>query len=261
MNQPSKILKQKARTVLMGKYIPSVSTMITMLALSALLSWLLDMSGFSLAGDTFQKICYVVMNIVILLLEGLLGIGLTYFFLQMALGKPFAGRMLFYCFTHDPDRFILAAALRGSLILLGWLPALICYYAMPVFAEASADQILLLLFLLLLAVLLNLPVRLYFGQSNYILLEDLECGVLESMKRSASLVQGHKARLFFLYLSFVGYNLLEIGTFGAGALWIQPYLEMVQVQFYLNLTGRDPLAEAAEDASISPDDPNSSFEE
>lgn len=247
MNHPSKLLKLKARTVLMGRYIPSVSTMITMLALSALLSWTLEISGFSLAGDTLQKICFLVMNAVILLLEGLLSIGLSFFFLQMALGKPFMGKQLFYCFTHDPDRFLLAAGLRYSLMLLGWAPAAIYYYTMPPVLEASAGNYLILLCLAVLAFCLNLPVRLYLGQSYYILLEDPDCGVLESMKRSMTLVQGRKRQLFFLYLGFLGFDLLELGTMGMGALWIRPYVEMTKVQFYLDLTGRDPLEETSSD--------------
>ena len=49
---------------------------------------------------------------------------------------------------------------------------------------------------------------------------------------------GHKKRLFFLYVSFVGYGLLELGSFGVGMLWVRPYLEAVKVQFYLDITGR-----------------------
>jgi len=246
MNHSSKILKLKARTTLMGKYMPSVSTIISMLALSAILNWLLRISGFSMAGDTLQKICYIVMNIVILLLEGLFSIGLSYFFLQMALGKPFGSRMLFYCFTHDPDRFILAAAIKDGLGILGWAPALFYFSAMPGLLEAEKSQYLLLLFLILLGAFLNLLIQLFLGQSYYILLEDSQCSVMESMKRSIRLVQDRKKQWFLLHFSFLGYNLLELGTMGAGTLWLLPYMEMIKLQFYLDLTGRDPLQEAAD---------------
>lgn len=245
MNHSSKILKLKARTVLMGKYPPSVATMISMLALSAILNWLLSISGFSMAGDTLQKVCYVVMNIVILLLEGLFGIGLSYFFLQMALGKPFFGKMLFYCFRHDPDRFILATALRGGLVLLSFVPAFVCFLSIPDLLEASTDRLLLLLFLILLGFIFNLVIQVFLGQCYYILLENPDCGVIESLRSSVDLIRGRKLQAFLLQLTYLGFSLLELGTMGVGALWIQPYAESIKLQFYFDLTGRDPLAEAA----------------
>lgn len=229
----------------MGKYTSSVCTMIVALALSFVLSWILDISGFSLWGDTFQKVCYIIMRIITLLLEAVLSIGLTYYFFQMALGNPHSVKQLFYCFTHDPDRYILAAALRYGLVLIGFIPAAIYYYRIPSLFTCTTDQLLILLGLVLLAALLNLPVLLYFGQSYYILLDDANCSVWESMKRSCELMKGQKKRLFLLYLSFIGYSFLEIGTLSLGTLWIRPYLEMIQVQFYLDLIGRDPIAEAA----------------
>ncbi|MBQ8184392.1 MAG: DUF975 family protein, partial [Lachnospiraceae bacterium] len=69
--------------------------------------------------------------------------------------------------------------------------------------------------------------------------EDSKCGILESLKRSCQLMKGHKRRLFALYLSFFLYALLTLGTFGLGSFWLQPYMEMIRVQFYLDITGRE----------------------
>ena len=95
--------------------------------------------------------------------------------------------------------------------------------------------VLLLLVLILLAVLLNLPVLLFYGLSFYILLEQPDCSPLESMRVSRQLMVGQKGRLFSLYISFLGYGLLELGTMGVGKLWIRPYVETILIQFYLDV--------------------------
>lgn len=238
MNLPARILKQNARILLTGKYMASSAIVLMASAISLLLTYLQEFSGFSPLGDPTQKLLYWVMNAIILVLEAVLSIGITYFFLQMALGKPFVTGCLFYCFTHDPDRFIVAAALRYALLALGWIPAGFYYFRLPPLLECAPGQLLALLPLILLAVIWDLPILLLYGQSFYILLEDPSCKVAASMEKSRRLMTGHKKRLFFLYVSFVGYGLLELGSFGVGMLWVRPYLEAVKVQFYLDITGR-----------------------
>lgn len=244
MNHPSKVLKQNARILLTGKYIQSSAIVLMASAISLLLTYLQGFTGFSPQGDLTQKLCYWIMNAIILVLEAVLSIGVTYFFLQMALGKPFLTGCLFYGFTHDADRFIMAAAIRYGLLALGWIPAGFYYFRLPPLLEWTPGLLLPLIPLVILGVAWDIPFLLFYGQSFYILLEDSACGVLASMEQSRRLMEGHKKRLFFLYVSFVGYGLLELGSFGVGALWIRPYLEAVQVQFYLDITGRKTVTPA-----------------
>lgn len=252
MIEPSRILKQKARTLLMGKYIPSITIVMAAAGISLILAYLQAFSGFSPQGNHIQKLCYWAMNAVILLLESVFSIGVTYFFLQMSLYKPFKTSCLLYCFSHNPDRFIIAAALRYTLLALGWVPACVYYYQLPPFAEWSAGLLLPLVPLALLAVLLNLPVLLLYGQSFYILLEDGQCSVLTSMKKSRELMAGHKTQMFFLYLSFLGCGLLALGTLGLGVFWIRPYVEMTKLQFYLGITGRQTIENPVEASALTP---------
>ncbi len=252
MSEPSRILKQKARTLLMGKYMPSITVVMLVSGISLILAYLETLSGFSPWGDHMQKLCYWIMNTVIVLLEAIFSIGITYFFLQMSLYKPYTTGCLFYCFSHNPDRFIIAAAARYALLALGWIPACVYYFRLPPLTEWTVELLLPLIPLALLAVLLNLPVLLLYGQSFYILLEDEECSVLSSMQKSRELMADHKMQLFFLYLSFLGYGLLELGTFGLGVFWIRPYMEMTKIQFYLGITGRKTIEKPAQASSVPP---------
>lgn len=259
MNQPTKILKRSARMALMGRYLPSTCAFFLSALISLLLAWLLNISGFSPLGDPMRRLSFWALAAVILLLNAVLSIGLTRFFFQMTLGKPISFRDLFYGFTNNPDRFIIAAALRYGLLAIGWIPAVSYYLHMPVFTECTPGQLLLLPTLVLLAVVLNLPVLLIYGQSFYILLEQPDCSPLASMGLSRQLMAGHKKRLFSLYVSFLGYELLSLGTMGMGDLWLRPYMEMIQIQFYLDVSGREVRRETP--PCTNPENGNTAAEE
>ncbi|MBQ8185223.1 MAG: DUF975 family protein, partial [Lachnospiraceae bacterium] len=217
LNQSGKILKLKARTALMGKYAPCIILISFLTSITLLLEWLLDISGFSPTGDTFQQICYILMYVIILLLESILSVGLTRFFLQLTLKQPTSFTDLFYCFTHDPDRFILAAALVQAPVIAAQIPMSVYLFRLPAFAEWTTQHLVTLAGLELFSLLVSMVTSLFLGQSFYILLEDSKCGILESLKRSCQLMKGHKRRLFALYLSFFLYALLTLGTFGLGS--------------------------------------------
>ena len=46
------------------------------------------------------------------------------------------------------------------------------------------------------------------------------------------MMQGHKMRYFELMLSFIGWYLLSILTFGIGLIFLAPYIQMTFVCFY-----------------------------
>ncbi len=56
------------------------------------------------------------------------------------------------------------------------------------------------------------------------------------LAESQKLMDGHKAELFGLNLSFIGWVLLSGLTFGLLNLWLTPYMVMSEVIFYENIT-------------------------
>lgn len=58
---------------------------------------------------------------------------------------------------------------------------------------------------------------------------------MEVMKLSESIMKGHKMRYFMLQLSFIGWYLVGILTFGIGFLWIMPYVQSTNAEFYRDL--------------------------
>ena len=48
-------------------------------------------------------------------------------------------------------------------------------------------------------------------------------------------MDGHKADLFVLDLSFLGWCILNIFTLGIGSLWLNPYMNASRAAFYRTL--------------------------
>ena len=93
-----------------------------------------------------------------------------------------------------------------------------------------------LLFIYLWALLLIVPGILAayrYRQALYILLENPELGVLECLRRSTQMMDGHKWELFVLDLSFLGWYIL---TWLPGAVvWVEPYTRITYTNYYLAL--------------------------
>ena len=78
-----------------------------------------------------------------------------------------------------------------------------------------------------------------FSQVYFILAEDFSVGVIKCLKISAKMMKGHKFDLFILELSFIGWFIACIFTFGVELLWYMPYYQMTLTNFYLELKKYD----------------------
>lgn len=54
----------------------------------------------------------------------------------------------------------------------------------------------------------------------------------EALQKSRYMMRGHKWELFVLYLSFIGWFIVGLITFGIGFLWIAPYIYTAKAHFY-----------------------------
>ncbi len=72
-------------------------------------------------------------------------------------------------------------------------------------------------------------------QTPYIIIEKENIGIIEAMKLSAKIMKGNKWKYFILQLSFIGWAILSIITFGIGFLWLIPYVTLASTNFYKNL--------------------------
>ena len=71
-----------------------------------------------------------------------------------------------------------------------------------------------------------------YSQTNFILKDQPELKYNAAIERSMAMMKGHKMEYFLLNLSFIGWILLGILTFGIGMLWVSPYMITTQAHFY-----------------------------
>ena len=71
---------------------------------------------------------------------------------------------------------------------------------------------------------------------GYITLDHPELKCLEVFKECRLLMNGNRLRLLYILLSFIGYGLLVLCSFGIASLWVVPYQAETLVIFYLDCT-------------------------
>ncbi len=77
-------------------------------------------------------------------------------------------------------------------------------------------------------------ISLMLAMTNYIM-ADGETGVIDTLKKSKELTDGYKWDLFIFGLSFIGWFLLVIITFGIAIIYVGPYLSVAYSLYYEEL--------------------------
>lgn len=88
-----------------------------------------------------------------------------------------------------------------------------------------------------------------YSQMYYLIVEYPELSVTKAMKISMLITKGHKADLFVMYLSFLGWLILAAIPAGLGMIVLSPYMDMTFVNAYHAL-----LKEAVETGKLKPED-------
>ena len=128
-------------------------------------------------------------------------------YLNLAEGNPPDVKGLFYIFRN--------AKLCGNGILL--------YLLISIFTFLWS----------LLLVIPGIIKSLSYSMAPYILLEnEYYMTPMDAIKESQRIMDGHKMELFLLELSFIGWCLLGILTFGLIMFYVEPYINMTFVNFY-----------------------------
>ena len=111
---------------------------------------------------------------------------------------------------------------------------------------AAKTQFLQILYIFLWSLLFFIPgiVASYsYALVPYILAEFPEISAREAIKTSKKLMDGNKARLFCLDMSFIGWSILCVFTLGIGFLWLNPYISAAKADFYREISGTRPVLE------------------
>ena len=193
-------------------------------------------------GNVAGVALFGVVSLLLDLYSALMGFGFTSYALRMARNEPSGIGNLFDGF-QKPLRVLWASILMSLFEclwgLLGILPgAAVMVIGLVLegdtFAVIMVGYWLMLLGFLAAALVVGLRYRL----TNYFILDDPDCTARQAIRRSKETMRGWKMELFTLDLSMFGWVLLGGITCGILMVWVGPYMEAVQANFYDAVTGR-----------------------
>ena len=192
-------LKDKAKKSLQGKYGDAIVITLILGAISGVIGGIL---GF-ISANASEDVQGGLSSIAELIITCLFTFGYLSFFLKISRDEKVEINEL-WSKTNMFVTFLLASILVGlfttlwSLLLI--IPGIIAAYS--------------------------------YQMTYYILLDNPDMKVMDAIKRSKEMMNGHKMDLFVLQLSFIGWGILGICTFGILYLWLIPYMNVTTCNFY-----------------------------
>lgn len=89
-----------------------------------------------------------------------------------------------------------------------------------------------------------------YSMTYYIIADDKDISGLEAIKKSKEMMKGRKMDRFMLDLSFIGWYILSMFTFGLAYFYAAPYHALAKAEFYRVLVG-DNVVEINEEETIA----------
>lgn len=111
------------------------------------------------------------------------------------------------------------------------------------FGTGFAQKFLRELYTTLWTFLLIIPgivASLSYAMTPFILADHPEMTASQAISLSKQMMDGHKADLFLLHLTFIGWDILAALTLNIGYLWLNPYRNATDAVFYRQLRDQHP---------------------
>ena len=201
------LLKENARKALAGKWLAGVAAC---LIINLVYFFSKDASTVGsyivtyLFGSRRPLGLFVILSVLLtLFVIPVLSIGVARYFMENRQGKPPVGS-IFSVFGDGFGNMALVSFLVNLKVMLGYclliVPGVIWEYR--------------------------------YAMVPYLLAENPSMSCSRAMELSRGMMHGEKFNFFVLELSFIGWWILTIFTFGIGALFLRPYVEATQAEFY-----------------------------
>lgn len=238
-------LKDLAKEKLTKKY--SIAVLVTLMygALLLFANESITMVDYQIAG-TLERITGLtadtslpiqlathIITLLLTVLFQIISIGITLFYLNLACSNKLPALDLFYGFRQGFDKSFLVCGTIAVLESVCTLPAQIGLFLIK--QDLSTPTLLFLLAAQIVGTLVYIPLSLGLSQCYYLLLDYPELKAKELIKLSLQTMKGHKARLFYIELSFLPLVLLCLLSFGIGLLWLIPYRNTTYALFFLDI--------------------------
>ncbi len=241
MNRKNSELKNMARAFLLGNYKVTIAALCVTGAITMAISMIFEY----VAGENSSV--FLAVNILLAILDYVLNAGLMTVHLDIARRRRSNWQRVFEPF-RNANRFLGLSAVMFVVTAIPFLPALITESMKLVVMgqsmsgsahflseDAMSDANGMVLFLLVIGGIAAIYITLSFFPAFYLLIDNPNLSVTGCISKSFSLMKGNRIRLLLMDLSFVGWCLLGILSFGIGFLWIVPYYLQSTTNFYLDL--------------------------
>lgn len=174
-----------------------------------------------------------------LIVTGILYMGLTEIILKIARNKKASINDLF----DRADLFFRCLAITiilSAICIVCYMLEYISINSLIVFINYHADMSALLsTFMIIVGIVLSIAVLVFsviiglsFSQVYFVLYDHQNMSLLDIFKKSMDIMEDHKIDLILLYLSFIGWIILAIFTFGLLFIWLLPYMSVTKAVFY-----------------------------
>ena len=190
-------------------------------------------------NSMFNLVMSQILSLIISVVMSVFSAGVYYMFLNVSRGKKTSMQDVTYLFYHHPDRIIVVSLIVTVVQYLLMLPSMIMNYRMDVSAnllEVLQQSLLVSLVMfvgIVVAQLVTMPIA--FGY--YLLIDDVEMNATDALKKSMQMMKGNYGRYIYMQLSFLGLMILGVLTLYVGFIWIMPYMQMTEIEFYREILG------------------------
>lgn len=194
--------------------------------------------SFFLSALTGNMIRYSFFEFILALVFSLFHAGFSKMWLCVAREEPIELRDLFHGFKHHPDKFLMISIYLSILSVLCTLPAMAASFVVLRMENRMASLI-ISIGLLLLSMALNLFVQITCSSAYFICCDRPSMRAIDMMKEAYRLIRNNRLRYFKLLLSFIGYGVLILFSFGIALLWVSSYFGVTSAFFYRDLLKQD----------------------
>ena len=201
------LLKENAKKSLQGKYGDAIALLGIMFAFSFALGLVIVFFGLEEdLASTLSDLCS-------LLISCALGFGMTSYFLKISRNEPVTYNELF----SKTNMFVsyLSISLLVGLFIFLWTLAFI----IP-----------------------GIIASLSYSMVFFVKLDNPDMGAMDVLRKSKQIMSGHKMDYFVLGLSFLGWVILGVFTFGILYLWLIPYMQVTYANFYNSIKDENKAA-------------------
>lgn len=199
-----KTLKEQAKATLKGKVGECVKLLLVFFGINFLLGFGIGLVCVILNLD--KNATDLLSSIIGFIFSGLFGFGMVSFYLKMSRNEEVTYKELF-AKKDLMIPYIVISLIVGLLVALGSI----------------------------LFIIPGIVASISYSFVYFIFLDNPNMKPLDTLKASRKMLDGHKMDLFILMLSFLGWIILGIFTFGILYFWLIPYMMLTECNFYNKL--------------------------